>query len=153
VRPGGVRAIVLYKTTKACVQLVIAASILLLWPLGLPAELEFIANELRQQVTHAWATNLAALLVGNSVRVHLVIACVALTLDGAFTAVEAWALATARWWGPWLVVAATSAMMPIEIVEIWRTQRLSRVLLLAANLLVVLYLGHRTWREHQASSS
>lgn len=147
-QPIGVRAIVIYKATKAALQLLLAAVIVSLWPFGLPDYVQAIANELRHQITHAWATQLAALLVGKSVRMHLAFAATALTFDAALTGVEAWALASGRWWGPWLIVVATSTLIPFEVVALVHALHLVRLLLLIANVLVVIYLARRAWQEH-----
>ena len=146
----GVRAIVLYKALKATLQLVLALTLIVLLPHGLPAELHTLAGVLRQHVTHAWAIELAALLERGSTRHGLVLASVALGLDGTLTAVEAAALRTGRPWGAWLVVVASSSALPFEVLELARSLRPSRAVLLAVNLAIVVYLARRAWREREA---
>jgi uncharacterized membrane protein (DUF2068 family) len=65
------------------------------------------------------------------------------------TALEAWALRRGRPWGAWLVVGATSALLPFEIYEIWRVPRVSRIGLFALNLLICAYLARGAWRERR----
>lgn len=146
----GVRTIMIYKAVKAAVQLGLALVLLVLLPRGLPEELHALAATLRQHVTHAWALELATLLERGSTRHGVVLASIALGLDGSLTAVEAAALRSGRPWGAWLVVFATGALLPFEVLELTRSLRPSRALLLAVNLAIVLYLARRTWHEREA---
>jgi len=150
-RPAALRAIVLYKSLKAALEL--AAALLLggLWPLGLPEKIETVAVWLRHHITHGWANELASLLVDGAGRRRLALSLVALGLDGALTAVEAWSLRVGHWWGPWLVVAATASLLPFEIYEFVRVPRPSRAVLIAVNLLVAAYLARRAWAERRQS--
>ena len=147
-RPApGVRAIIAYKTIKAGVQLGLALLLCALWPLGLPDKLTEFAFALRHHATHGWAIRIGDLLAGNSTSRRILLTIVALALDGAFTALEAWALRRAKWWGPWLVVAATGSLLPFEVYEFWRVPRLSRALVFALNLAILVYLARRAMRE------
>jgi uncharacterized membrane protein (DUF2068 family) len=145
----GVRAIIAYKAVKASVQLGLALLLALLWPFGLPEWLSEFAFALRHHTTHGWAIRLADLLAGSSSKRRILLTIVALALDGAFTALEAWALRTGKWWGPWLVVAATSSLLPFELYELWRVPRASRALILALNLVIVVYLARRARHERR----
>jgi uncharacterized membrane protein (DUF2068 family) len=145
--PGvGVRAIVLYKRVKSGVQLAVVVLALALWPFGLPALLHRLALGLQQHATHGWAVTLAAWLERGSTDRGVELSLLALGADGTLTAIEAWALQRGRWWGPWLVVLATGALLPFELFELTRSPRLSRFLLLAANVAVVVYLARRAQR-------
>jgi uncharacterized membrane protein (DUF2068 family) len=97
----------------------------------------------------AWSLELADLLVRASTRRGLWTLFVALIADGVLTLVEAWALIHGHWWGPWLVVVATGSLLPFEVVALVRHPHVSRVLLLAVNLLIVWYLGRKALREHR----
>jgi len=138
----------IYKAVKAVLQLALALILVVLLPRGLPGELHALAEALHQHVTHAWALELATLLEQGSTRHGVVLASIALGLDGSLTAVEAAALRSGRSWGSWLVVVATGALLPFEVVELTRSLRPSRALVLAVNLAIVLYLTRRTWHEH-----
>jgi uncharacterized membrane protein (DUF2068 family) len=52
-------------------------------------------------------------------------------------------------WAPWLVVGATSLLLPVELVEIIRHVTLGRVGLFLANSAIVIYLARGAWRAHQ----
>jgi uncharacterized membrane protein (DUF2068 family) len=147
--PGaGVRAIVLYKTAKAGFQLATTLLLCVLWPLGLPEKIGELAIGLRHHITHGWAVSLAALLERGSTNRGIALSILALGLDGTLTAIEAWALRSARWWGPWLVVLATGSLLPFELYELSKTPRPSRAILMVLNVFIVAYLARRAWREH-----
>jgi len=144
---AGVRAIVLYKSVKSGVQLAVVVLAAALWPFGLPALLHRFALGLQQHATHAWALTLAVWLERGSTDRGIELSLLALGADGTLTAVEAWALLRGRWWGPWLVVVATGALLPFELLELARSPHLSRFLLLAANVAMVAYLARRAQRS------
>jgi uncharacterized membrane protein (DUF2068 family) len=151
--PGpGVRAIVLYKTAKAGLQLAATLLLCALWPLGLPEKIGELAVALRHHITHGWAVSLAALLERGSTNRGVGLSILALGLDGTLTAVEAWALRSARWWGPWLVVLATGSLLPFELREFAKTPGPSRAILIASNLIIVAYLAQRARREHSGGA-
>jgi uncharacterized membrane protein (DUF2068 family) len=147
--PAGLRAIIAYKTTKAAVQLGLGLLLAVLWPFGLPRWFHTLSNGLRRHFTQGWASHLASLLAAGSTHRRIAFMILALSLDGALTAVEAWSLRRGRWWGPWLVVVATASLLPVEVYEFFRVPRPSRALLFALNLLMAAYLARRAWREHR----
>ena len=71
--------------------------------------------------------------------------------EGATTLLEGWSLLRGFWWGPWLVVFLTGAFVPGELIALARHQSASRVLLLAANVIVVSYLFWRARRHRDPS--
>jgi uncharacterized membrane protein (DUF2068 family) len=144
---AGVRAIVLYKTAKASLQLAVVLVMALLWPLGLPQMIAELSTTLRHHVTQAWAVTLSAWLERGATRHGIELSMLALGLDGTMTGVEAWALSRARWWGPWLVVLATGSLLPFELYELLRVPRWSRALLIVLNATVVAYLAHGAYRH------
>jgi uncharacterized membrane protein (DUF2068 family) len=153
-RPGaGVRAIVLYKTVKAALQLMMALLLCALWPFGLPELIRELSVALRQHITQGWAARLAAWLARGSTNHGIALGILALGLDGTLTAVEAWSLCRGRWWGPWLVVLATASLLPFELYELARRPRPSRVALIVTNLVIVLYLARRARGERRARST
>ena len=151
--PRALRAIILYKTVKAGIQLVTVLVLLALWPFGLPGWIHELPVVLRHHATHGWAVYWASRLVGESTTKRLVLSIVALGADGALTLLEAWALRSGRWWGPWLVVGTVAALLPFEIYEIARAPRVSRFAIFALNLLIAAYLAHRAWRERVERSA
>jgi uncharacterized membrane protein (DUF2068 family) len=144
-----VRAIVRYKTAKAGIQIGLTVLLCLLWPLGLGDKLRGLPGALRHYTTQAWALEVADLLAGNAANRRIAITIMALGLDGVLTGVEAWSLRTGRWWGPWLVVAATGALLPFEVYEFVRVPGLVRALIFAVNLAILLYIARRAWDEHR----
>lgn len=150
-RPApGLSAIIGYKSLKAGIQLGLAFLLCALWPLGLPEKLQELAFALRSHATHGWAIGLSELLAGNASARRIEWAIAALALDGGLTALEAWALKSAKWWGPWLVVLATGSLLPFEVYEFWRVPHLSRALVFALNLAILVYLARCTVRERSA---
>ena len=77
--------------------------------------------------------------------VHLIE--IGLALDGLLSSVEAITLWRGYRWAPWLVVVATASPLPLEIAQIVRTPRPSRVGLAMVNLAVVGYLAQRIARK------
>lgn len=143
------RAIIAYKTAKACLQLAGGLLLAVLWPFGLPVWIHAAGIALGEYATHGWAVHLAERLLDGATRRGLELAIAALFADGALTALEAWALATGRWWGPWLVVAALGLLLPWEVFEFVRAPAFSRAALFALNLAMATYLARRAWREHR----
>ncbi|HTV22216.1 MAG TPA: DUF2127 domain-containing protein [Polyangiaceae bacterium] len=144
---AGVRAIVLYKTAKAAVQLGVVLLAIALWPFGLPGLVRELAVALHHHATRGWAISLAVWLEAGSTPHGVELSMLALGGDGTLTGVEAWALRRGHWWGPWLVVLATGSLLPFELFELVKTPRLSRALLLALNVVVVVYLARRARAE------
>ena len=148
-RALGVRAIVVYKIAKACVELGLFLVLAALWPFGLAEHLSGFARGLTEHGNHAWSLALAR-WVQAAVSAHgIELAMCALMFDGVLTGVEAWALASGRWWGPWLVVVSTASLLPFEVYEFVRQPRASRIALFAVNLAIVVYLSGHAWRAHR----
>jgi uncharacterized membrane protein (DUF2068 family) len=144
----GLRLIVFYKLGKAALELALSAIVALLARLGLAGRVEGLAIELRDQLAHAWSNWLARTLLSASGHLRLVVA--ALAFDGALSLAEGLALRRGLDWGAWLVVGATSLLLPIEVVELARRPRATRVLLLFANLAVLAYLVRRELGRRRA---
>lgn len=152
-REAGLRAIALYKTVKASVELSVVLLAIALWPFGLPALLHELTFGVQQHATSGWALSLSRALAGSvSTSRGIELGLMALGGDGALTGIEAWALQRGHWWGPWLVVLATGALLPFELFELVKKPHLSRLLLLAANAAIVVYLARRARRERSEPS-
>jgi uncharacterized membrane protein (DUF2068 family) len=144
----GLRLIIAYKLTKGALQLLGAAVLGVLIATHVAvAELHHIAGFVRDHFTSAASEHVAALLTALEAPRRLVITAVALGLDGGLTTVEGAALHHRRWWGPWLVVVATGALLPFEAVHFLGHPRVGRALLLVVNLALVAYLARRALRE------
>ncbi|HEU4582215.1 MAG TPA: DUF2127 domain-containing protein [Polyangiaceae bacterium] len=147
------RAILLYKSLKAALQLSMALVLAIWWPLGLPRALLQLSAWLRHHLTHGWAAHLAELLApllaAQATERRILFAIGALGLDGMLTGIEAWALHTGRTWGAWLVIATTGALLPFEVYEFVRVRRWSRLLIFVVNVAILVYLARRAWRERR----
>ncbi len=149
----GVRVVVIYKYTKASIQLALGLVLAAGLVFGFAHELKDFAMSLHTHATGAWSTKLAEFLMTTTDHKHLVIAMSALLLDSAVSGFEGWALSRGHWWGPWLVVGATSVFLPWEILSLIRFQRASRLALFAVNLTIVIYLARHALqvrRKHVA---
>jgi uncharacterized membrane protein (DUF2068 family) len=151
-RERGLVVIIAYKLVKGGLWLVLGAAVVVLLHLGLGDRLAGWADHLRHH-SRAWSLELADLLVRAATRRGLWTLVVALFADGVFTLVEGWALMRGHWWGPWLVVVATSSLLPFEIVALARHPHVSRVALLLVNLVIVVYLARKALREHRQRAS
>jgi uncharacterized membrane protein (DUF2068 family) len=142
-RPFGVRLIAVYKAVKAVAEVVLAIALVALAASGEVEAVRELAVRLRHDVASRWSL-LAGRALGalaSARGVHLVE--LGLVLDGAISALEGWSLWRGYRWGPWLVVAATALPLPLELVELARSHRASRLALAVANAAVVGYLVRR----------
>jgi uncharacterized membrane protein (DUF2068 family) len=147
-RAAGVRLIVLYKLGKAALFAVLAIVLVVLISCGYVERAHELATAIRDEAVHHWSVKLAELAMGwlTIGRVWWIIA--ALLGDSAVSAVEGWALGRGYSWAAWLVVAATSLLLPVEIIEMSYRTTIGRVLLFFVNLGIVLYLLKRAMKDH-----
>jgi uncharacterized membrane protein (DUF2068 family) len=138
-----VRVIIAYKVLKGSVGLAMALALIVLLLAHATAPLESIGARVHQHFTGAWSVELAKALLSAAEPRHLWLVALALALDGSFTLLEGWALYHAHWWGPWLVVLATSSLLPFEIAALLRKVHVGRVIVFAVNVAIVLYLARR----------
>lgn len=147
-RERGLVVIIAYKLGKGVLWLILAGTILVMMNLGLGDELLGLAAHLRHH-PGAWSLELADLVVRAATHRGLWTIVVALVADGVLTLVEAWALIHGHWWGPWLVVVATGALVPFEIAAIVRRPHLVRVAVLGVNAVIVWYLARKALRDRR----
>jgi uncharacterized membrane protein (DUF2068 family) len=148
-REAGLRLILFYKLAKAAFWLGFAT---ILWGLVLEGETDRlldVVEAVRHHLTAAWSLELMDVILSATDRHHVEFLAAALTLDGAFTLFEWYALHTGRPWGEWLVVVATGSLVPFEVVAIVRHKRIGRVVLLLLNITIVVYLARRALRKHR----
>jgi uncharacterized membrane protein (DUF2068 family) len=148
---AALRLIILYKLIKAGLALAFAV---VLWGLVVEGEtdrLVGVVETVRHHLTAAWSLELVDALVTAADRHHIEFFAAAITLDGALTLVEWYALHTGRPWGEWLVVVATGSLIPFELGAIVRHRRLGRVVLLFLNLAIVVYLTRNAMKKHRAA--
>jgi len=146
-RDPGVRLIIAYKLLKGAGGMTLALTLIALLLLHATSPLEAIGARVHLHFTGAWSVQLSRVLLSAAEPHHLWYVAVALLFDATLTLTEGWALHHGHWWGPWLVVASTSTLVPFEIVALVRKMRTSRLLLLALNLLMVAYLIWRTRKD------
>jgi uncharacterized membrane protein (DUF2068 family) len=146
-RERGLVAIIAYKLGKGALWLLLAAALTLGIRMGIGHRLAGLADELRHHA-NAWSLALARLVVRASTPRGLWTIVVALLADGSVSLVEGWALLHGRWWGPWLVVVATGALLPYELYALVRHPHVGRALLFVVNLAIVVYLARNALREH-----
>ena len=149
-RDTGLSLIIGYKLVKGGLWLTLAVVILVLMHMGLEDRLLGLADELHHHA-HAWSLMFAQLIVRAATKRGLWTIVVALVADGIVTLIEGWALLRGRWWGPWLVVVATSTLLPFEVVALVRHLHLVRVAILAVNVAIVVYLARTALRERRSS--
>jgi uncharacterized membrane protein (DUF2068 family) len=139
--PPGLRLIIAYKGARAVTSLLAAAVIAALTVTGNSAALGSFAEGLRHHATSAWSVALTEALMSIVTPRHLWIGAGALVVDGAFTALEGWALHYGAAWGPWLVTIATCTFIPFEVAALAHHPHAGRAFVLAFNVAIVLYLG------------
>jgi uncharacterized membrane protein (DUF2068 family) len=149
-RESGLVVIIAYKLIKGGLWLVFAAVLLVTMRLGVGDRMLGFAAHLRHH-SGAWSLELAELVVRAASRRGLWIITVALVADGALSLLEGWALVHGRWWGPWLVVVATGALLPFEVFALLRHPHVVRAAVFIANGAIVAYLARKALREHRLS--
>ena len=117
---------------------------------GFGPPLRAVAARIHAHATSAWSIGLANLLVSAATRKHLWVLVVALAVDGAYSGFEGWALHRRFSWAPWIVVLSTAIFLPFEVTALVERVSAGRLLLLAANVAIALYLGGRALRERRA---
>ena len=147
-RAPGVRVIVVYKIAKAAGQVVLAIAIMLLVLTGSVGKAHELAAALKDHLVHHWSIRLAELMMRSLTATRLWWVVAALVGDAAVSALEGWALARGFTWAALLVVAATSLLLPVEIIELSYRTTAGRVVLFLVNLGIVLYLLKRAMKEH-----
>jgi uncharacterized membrane protein (DUF2068 family) len=149
-RDRGVVLIIVYKVVKGCLWFVLATVIAVLLRLHLADHVAGAAEVLRLHA-RPWSIELAKLLLHASSRHALWTLVTALYADGTLTLIEGWALFHGRWWGPWLVVVATGALLPFEVAALARHPHLVRAVLLLVNAAIVVYLARVASRHGRAT--
>ena len=146
-RPPGLQAIIVYKFAKAIFSASIGAIALVLLHTGTEAAAATLAQKILDHATREWALKVATLIVRVGTRRHVIIAAVGGFADSAVSLLEGVSLRSGAWWGPWLVVAATGALLPWELAVLVRRPDWVRVVVFLINLAVVVYLLVQARRE------
>jgi uncharacterized membrane protein (DUF2068 family) len=138
--PAGVQAIIAYKFAKGAFSASVGLLSLVLLHTGAEAAAATLAQQLLDHSTDQWAIKGATLIVLVGTRSHAILAAVAGFADAAVSLLEAAALRRGAWWGPWLVVIATGALLPLELIALIHRTSPVRVAIFLINLLAVGYL-------------
>lgn len=147
-RDAGLEAIIVYKLVKAAAELLIGLAAAFLLIRGAEAGAATLAESILEHVGAGWALRAATLLVEVATSRHVRLLAVVSIADAALSAVEGLALRAGRWWAPWLVVIATAALLPWELLEAVARPKWTRLALLLINLAVVAYLLRSVRRAH-----
>src|SRR3569832_1982257 len=133
------------KLLKSLILLAAAVSVFATLHEGVRAALrQFAAGNGREVVTHYVAT-----LTNHGPHRAELIGC-GLLAYSALIAVEGYGLLRHRLWGEWLTIIITTTFIPLEIYEVIHKSSAMKGLVLAANILIVIYLvARRIHASHQ----
>ena len=109
--------------------------------------LKAFAVRLREESAGSVTEGLATLFGWAIEPRHILMVGALLTLDGVITVLEGYALFRGWRWGVWLVVAATSMLLPFTLAALVDEVTVVRVTLLSINLLIVAWLLRQRWAE------
>ena len=112
-----------------------AAQRLAQWAMQLPfAPQHRFISEAIAKITHLDTTRVEWIVAG-------------LFAYAALFAVEGTGLWLEKRWGEWLTIVATSSFIPFEVYELWRRATMVRGAMLAANVVIVIYLVWKIRRD------
>jgi uncharacterized membrane protein (DUF2068 family) len=149
-RAIGLEAIIDYKLIKAVAEAALGIVLLVFLLRGAEAGAATLAQMVIDHSSRAWALQAATAIVLTGTTPHLKLATAGAFADAVLSAVEGLALRAGRWWAPWLVVIATGALLPWELIRALRRPGWLRVAVLVINAAVVVYLLRTVAREHRA---
>jgi uncharacterized membrane protein (DUF2068 family) len=149
-RAVGLEAIIVYKLVKAVAELLLGVAAVFLLVRGAEAGAATLAESILEHAGAGWALRVATVVVQVATSRHVKLLAIVSCADAVLSAVEGLALRAGRWWAPWLVVGATAALLPWELLEMLAHPRLMRLALLLINLAVVAYLMRGVLRERTA---
>lgn len=140
----GLRLIIVWKAIKAA----------LLFALGIGAfavvhrDVEALAHTfvvwLGLDVGHPYVAKVLRKLAGLTPQRITLIGIGAIVYSCVLTA-EAWGLHQRKVWAEWLVVGLTSALIPLEVYELFHRASVGKVIALIVNIAVVMYLLRHRW--------
>jgi uncharacterized membrane protein (DUF2068 family) len=148
-RAIGLEAIIDYKLIKAVGEAVLGIVLLVLLLRGAEATAATVAQFVIDHASRAWALEAATAIVLTGTTAHVKLAVAGAFADAVLSAVEGLALRAGRSWAPWLVVIATGALLPWEVIEAFRRPGWLRIVVLLINAAVVAYLLRTVAREQR----
>ncbi|WP_437324745.1 DUF2127 domain-containing protein [Sorangium sp. So ce381] len=153
-RALGVRVIIVYKLAKSALQIVLAIAIFVLASSGLAARAHAFAVTLGRESASAWSAALMDVLSKATTPHGAHVVSAALAADSLLSFIEGSSLRHGYRWAPWLVVGATASLVPFEIMDLVRHGwRLTRIVILVINIVIVAYLSRRARRERRSASA
>jgi uncharacterized membrane protein (DUF2068 family) len=145
----GVALVALYKLVRGGSALLASVVLAVMVLTGRAPGLHDLFEHLSAHWTSGVSSQLARFVLRALEARHVWMVTGALALDGAFTLLESFALYRGYAWGPWLVVGATSLLLPVEAVAWFRRPTFGRALIALLNALVAAYLARRAVREQR----
>ena len=141
------KLIIAYKAVKGIVLLLAGLVFTIALWRGHGGVIHGLAQSIRDHLTSRLAIEAADGFVSFLTPGHLALSSLALGLDGAVTIAEAWLLHRGTRLAIWLVVIASSSLIPWEAYEVVRHFHPARLVLLVVNVAVVLYLGRQAGKH------
>jgi uncharacterized membrane protein (DUF2068 family) len=149
-RAPALRAIIAYKLGRAGLSFVGAIVGLVLGLTGLAGPLQVWAEAVHDHAVSALALEFTQLLASAFEPAHILVLAGALAVDAVVLLVEGWALHKGHTWGVWLVVAASTVLLPFELVALVHHVSAGRLIILLVNLSIVTWLLLHAIRTHRA---
>lgn len=146
-REPALTLIIAYKMVRGGVVLLAGLTLLAFIAGHLDESLREFALQLREESTSSLTEGLTALFGWALAPKHILVVGMLLALDGVITFVEGYALFRGWRWGVWLVVSATSGLLPFEIAAIIDRVTAFRIGVLIINLLIVAWLLRKRWMQ------
>ena len=139
------RLIIAYKLVRASVALVAGVTLLVLLVTRFDESIRRALVGLEERAVSTITDGFSAGALWAVEPDHILGLGALLTLDGLITFLEGWALLRGWRWGVWLVVAASSLLVPFEIGSLIEKVTVLRVLVLFINGLIVGWLLRQRW--------
>jgi uncharacterized membrane protein (DUF2068 family) len=140
------RAIAIFKFAKAALLIALSLGAFRLLHKDVGAEAEHLVNAMRLDPGNRFvdqALTRASLISTTQIK--------QLGMGGLFYAALFFTEGTGLWlrkrWAEWMTVILTSTLVPVEIYEIWRHPTWIKVLILAINVAIIVYLIYLIRRE------
>jgi uncharacterized membrane protein (DUF2068 family) len=144
------RAFALFKLLRGGLSLLAALVIAVLVLRDGASSLQALSHALRTHWTTGVSGRIAQWLVDLLDVHHAWLAVTGLTLDGAVTVLEGYALQRGERWGYWLVVLVAATFVPFELWSWVHQPTVGRALLLLGNVAIAIYLARHVLRETNA---
>jgi uncharacterized membrane protein (DUF2068 family) len=139
------RLIIAYKLVRASVALVAGITLLTLLVTRFDDAIRQALSGLEERAMNALTEGFSAGALWAVEPDHILGLGALLTLDGLITFVEGWALLRGWRWGVWLVVAASSLLIPFELASLVEKITILRTLALVINVTIVGWLVRQRW--------